>query len=76
MRRAWHSGILAQCNGCWEHFAVPDSGTQNGYSHLAVSWLAWILGRQIFAAGKKMILKDLQEVQDWQNIHDTCDMQL
>lgn len=48
----------------------PGFGTQNGYSQLAVSWLAWILSRQMFATGKKMILKDLQEVQGWQNIRE------
>lgn len=31
----------------------PGCGTQSGYSHLAVSGLAWILGRQMFVAEKK-----------------------
>lgn len=56
---SWHSGMGAE---------KPGFGTQNGCSHLAVSWLAWILGRQVLAAGKKMIPKDLKEVQAWQNI--------
>lgn len=49
---SWHNGMGAEKSG---------SGTQDGYSHLAVSWLARILGRQMFAAGKEMILKDVQE---------------
>lgn len=58
---SWHSGVGAE---------KPGSGTQNSNSRLAVSWLSWILSRQMFAVGNKMFLKDVQEVQGWQNVRD------